>query len=161
MAADSGDSPAARLFVDRATAVDPRFELSDANAGTVAAICSRLDGMPLAIELAAARIMVMSPSELLAGLDDRFRLLSGGRRRQRTRTLEATLDWSYDLLVAEEQRALRALGVFVDGFDVDPVAAVTDMSRAGALDTSRRSSRGRSSTGTLMRDRFDSGCWRR
>jgi predicted ATPase len=133
--ADSADAPAVRLFVDRVTAIDPRFELTAANTDTVATICTRLDGMPLAIELAAARCTVMSPAELLAGLDDRFRLLSGGRRRQRTRTLEATLDWSYDLLDAEEQRVLRALGAFVDGFDVDAVAAVTGTSRTVALDT--------------------------
>jgi predicted ATPase/class 3 adenylate cyclase len=133
--ADSADAPAVRLFVDRATALDPRFELTAGNSETVATICRRLDGMPLAIELAAARCTVMSPAELLAGLDDRFRLLSGGRRRQRTRTLEATLDWSYDLLDAQEQRVLRALGVFVDGFDVDAVAMVTGTSRNVALDT--------------------------
>ena len=75
----------------------------------------------------------MTPAELLTGLDDRFQLLSGGRRRQRQRTLEATLDWSYDLLDTEEQRVLRALGVFVDGFDVDAVAAVTNLSRRTAI----------------------------
>ena len=116
---DTADSPGVRLFVDRATAVDPSFTLTDANTSTVSAICGRLDGMPLAIELAAARVTVMSPAELLAGLDDRFQLLSGGRRRSRQRTLEATLDWSYDLLDPDEQRVLRSLGVFVDGFDLD------------------------------------------
>ena len=91
--------------------------------------------MPLAIELAAARITVMTPAELLAGLDDRFQLLSGGRRRQRQRTLEATLDWSYNLLEPKHQDVFRALGVFVGGFDVDAVAAVADIPRAAALDT--------------------------
>ena len=132
--ADTVDSPAVRLFVERATAVDPRFALDDDNAASVAAICGRLDGMPLAIELAAARVVALSPAELLAGLDDRFRLLSGGRRRQRQRTLEATLDWSYDLLDAEEQRALRALGVFVDGFDLTAFTAVAAVDGATALD---------------------------
>ena len=131
---DTSDSPAVQLFTDRATAVDPRFELTDANADTVAEIYTRLDGMPLAIELAAARVTVMNPAELLAGLDRRFQVLSGGRRRQRQRTLEATLDWSYDLLEPEEQRVFRALGVFVDGFDLDAVAAVTDRTRHEALD---------------------------
>jgi predicted ATPase/class 3 adenylate cyclase len=126
-------SPGVRLFVDRAIAVDPRFELTDANAGTVAGLCTRLDGLPLAIELAAARVPVMTPTELLSGLDDRFQLLSGGRRRQRQRTLEATLDWSYDLLEPEEQRVLRALGVFVDGFDIDAVTAVTKIPRQTAI----------------------------
>ena len=126
---DTADSPGVRLFVDRATALEPSFALTEANTSTVSAICGRLDGMPLAIELAAARITVMNPDELLAGLDDRFQLLSGGRRRSRQRTLEATLDWSYDLLDAEEQRVFRALGVFVDGFDLDAVAAVTGLDR--------------------------------
>ena len=132
--ADTVDSPAVRLFVERAIAVDPRFALDGGDGATVATICERLDGMPLAIELAAARVVALSPVELLAGLDDRFRLLSGGRRRQRQRTLEATLDWSYDLLDAEEQRALRALGVFVDGFDLAAVTAVAAVDGTTALD---------------------------
>ena len=132
LATDTGDSPGVRLFVDRATAVHPEFALTDTNVATVSAVCSRLDGMPLAIELAAARVTVMNPDELLAGLDDRFQLLSGGRRRGRQRTLEATLDWSYDLLEPEEQRVFRALGVFVDGFDLDAVAAVTGLDRRRA-----------------------------
>ena len=81
LATDTGDSPGVRLFVDRASAVHPEFTLTESNAATVSAICGRLDGMPLAIELAAARVTVMNPDELLAGLDDRFQLLSGGRRR--------------------------------------------------------------------------------
>jgi predicted ATPase/class 3 adenylate cyclase len=129
---DTADSPAVRLFVDRASAVHPEFTLTDTNTPTISAICTRLDGMPLAIELAAARITVMNPDELLAGLDNRFQLLSGGRRRSRQRTLEATLDWSYDLLTPDEQRVLRALGVFVDGFDLDAVAAVTNLDRRTA-----------------------------
>lgn len=128
------DSPAVRLFVERATAIQPGFGLDDSTAVTVARLCERLDGLPLAIELAAARITVMNPAELLAGLDDRFSLLSGARRRQRQRTLEATLDWSYDLLEVDHQRVLRALGVFVGGFDIDEVAAVVDMSRVAAVD---------------------------
>ncbi len=126
---DGADSAGVRLFVDRATAVAPEFELTDTNSATISAICGRLDGMPLAIELAAARVTVMNPDELLAGLDDRFQLLSGGRRRSRQRTLEATLDWSYDLLDPGEQRVFRALGVFVDGFDLDAVAGVTGLDR--------------------------------
>jgi hypothetical protein len=128
-------SPAVHLFAERATAVEPRFALDGTNTSTIATICERLDGMPLAIELAAARITVMTPAELLAGLDDRFQLLSGGRRRQRQRTLEATLDWSYNLLEPKHQDVFRTLGVFVGGFDVDAVAAVSDVSRAAALDT--------------------------
>ncbi len=126
---DSPDSAGVRLFLDRATALDPGFELTDENSDIVSVLCARLDGMPLAIELAAARITVLSPSELLSGLDDRFQLLAGGRRRQRQRTLEATLDWSYDLLDRDEQKVFRTLGVFVDGFDLDAVAAVAGRSR--------------------------------
>ena len=103
-------SPAVELFVERAIAIDPGFTMSDDDAPIVAELCARLDGMPLAIELAAARVTVMSPAELLSGLDDRFNLLSGGRRRQRQRTLEATLDWSYDLLDAEQQTRLPVVG---------------------------------------------------
>ena len=133
LASNGADAPAVRLFADRAAAVDPSFVVNEANAETVGALCRHLDGMPLAIELAAARVTVMTPSELLAGLHDRFQLLSGGRRRQRHRTLEATLDWSYDLLGADEQRALRALGVFMDGFDLDAVAAVAGIGRPAAM----------------------------
>ena len=130
---DSADSAGVRLFLDRATALDPDFELTEENADTVSTLCARLDGMPLAIELAAARITVLTPSELLSGLDDRFQLLAGGRRRQRQRTLEATLDWSYDLLDLDEQQVFRTLGVFVDGFDLDAVAAVAGVSRQTAI----------------------------
>jgi predicted ATPase/class 3 adenylate cyclase len=129
---DSADSAGVRLFLDRATALDPGFELTDENADTISTLCSRLDGMPLAIELAAARITVLSPSELLSGLDDRFQLLAGGRRRQRQRTLEATLDWSYDLLDSDEQQVFRTLGVFVDGFDLAAVAAVANVTHRSA-----------------------------
>lgn len=114
---DSVDSAAVQLFVDRAVLVDPTFTMQGDDAAVISSLCTHLDGMPLAIELAAARVQVMTPTELLAGLSDRFNLLSGGRRRQRQRTLEATLDWSYKLLTAEQQRVFRALGVFVDGSD--------------------------------------------
>jgi len=127
-------SPAVELFIERATAIDPGFTMSDDDMAIVTELCARLDGMPLAIELAAARVTVMSPAELLSGLDDRFNLLSGGRRRQRQRTLEATLDWSYDLLDAEQQRVLRSLGVFVGGFDLDAAAAVAGLTRPQVLD---------------------------
>jgi predicted ATPase len=90
---DAADSPGVRLFVERAVAVDPAFVMGATNAAVVSALCSHLDGVPLAIELAAARIPVMTPQELLEGLSDRFALLSGGRRPLR-RTLETTLDWS-------------------------------------------------------------------
>ena len=131
----SASSPAVELFIERATAVDPSFSPDADGVSTISEVCARLDGMPLAIELAAARMTVMTPVQLLAGLDDRFRLLSGGRRRQRQRTLEATLDWSYDLLEPDEQRVFRSLGVFVGGFDVDAVASVAQIDRHEALDT--------------------------
>ena len=126
---DGPDSPGVTLFVDRAAAIEPDFILDGSNRDTVAALCTRLDGIPLAIELAAIQVAVMTPAELLAGLDDRFQLLSGGRRRGRQRTLEATLDWSYDLLDDDARTVFRALGVFVDGFDLEAAAAVTGSSR--------------------------------
>ncbi len=98
--AEGRQSPAVRLFVDRGVAVAPDFTVDEHEWATISELCRRLDGVPLAIELAASRVRVMSPAMLLEGLDDRFRLLSGGRRRQRQRTLEATIDWSYDLLDA-------------------------------------------------------------
>ena len=122
------------LFVDRATAVAPSFEATPSSLESVSALCARLDGIPLAIELAAARVTVLTVPELLAGLDERFTLLSSVRRGQRHRTLEATLDWSYDLLDEEQRRILRALGVFEGGFDVDAVCGVCDVSRVVALD---------------------------
>ena len=89
-----------RLFVERARAVAPSFALTDANADAVAQICRRLDGIPLAIELAAARVRSLPPEQIAARLDDRFRLLTGGSRTAlpRHQTLRAAIDWSFDLL---------------------------------------------------------------
>ncbi|MDW3212972.1 MAG: adenylate/guanylate cyclase domain-containing protein [Ilumatobacteraceae bacterium] len=126
------NSAAVQLFVQRARAIDPTFA-ADAD-GVVAEVCRRLDGMPLAIELAASRVSVLTPNALLEGLDDRFRLLSGGRRRQRGRTLEATIDWSYDLLADDEQRFFRRLGVFIGSFDIAAAATVARTSVAEAID---------------------------
>ena len=134
LAADDNASPAVELFTQRAIAAQPSFTLTAENAPVVAELCRRLDGMPLAIELAAARTMVLSPAELLAGIDQRFQLLHSSRRRLRGRTLEATLDWSYDLLDNGEQAVLRALGVFVGTFDLDAVAAIADLTRPAAVD---------------------------
>lgn len=134
LATDDADSPAVRLFLDRASAVDAGWDDDESSRAAIAQICERLDGMPLAIELAAARVAVMSLDDVLAGLDNRFQLLSGGRRRQRQRTLEATLDWSYDLLEGDEQSAFRSLGVFLDGFDIEAVAAVADISKGEATE---------------------------
>jgi predicted ATPase len=128
------DSAAIRLFVDRAVATAPDFELDVDNFPYVADVCRRLDGLPLAIELAGSRAAVMSPRMLAEGLDDRFGLLSGGRRRRRRRTLEATIDWSYDLLESDEQQVLQRLGVFAGSFDVPAVAAVCELSESMATD---------------------------
>lgn len=131
---EGADAPAVRLFVERASALDADLSYDATELATVGEICRRLDGSPLAIELAAARALVMAPGELLAGLDDRFRLLSGGRRRNKQRTLEATLAWSYDLLEPAEQSLLRVLGVFVDGFDVEAAAAVAGLRPVATID---------------------------
>ena len=128
-------SPAIELFVERAKAADPGFDLSEQDHFTIGEICGRLDGMPLAIELAAARIAVLSPSEILNRMADRFRLLSGGIGRHRRRTLQATLDWSYDLLDKNEQRFFRRLGLFVGSFDLAAAAAVGDLDEYDAMDT--------------------------
>ena len=128
------DAPAVRLFLRRAAAVDSTLAVDAFDLDTVVALCQRLDGLPLAIELAAARSTVLSPGELLEGIDDRFTLLHGGRRRQRQRVLESTLDWSYNLLVPVEQHAFRSLGVFVGTFGLDAAASVVDASRAATTD---------------------------
>ena len=99
-----------QLFLQRARAVRPDFELTEANAAAVAAICRDLDGLPLALELAAARLRVLSAEALLARLDDRLRILTGGLRDapERQRTLRATIEWSHDLLSEHDRTLLRA-----------------------------------------------------
>jgi predicted ATPase len=110
-----------QLFLERARAVAPGFELTSENIRAVAEICRRLDGLPLAIELAAARARLLPPPALLARLDDRLSLLTGGPRDlpERQRTLRNTLDWSFDLLSAREQRLFRRLSVFPGSFDLE------------------------------------------
>jgi non-specific serine/threonine protein kinase len=119
-------SESARLFAERAGAVVPSFALSDRNVGAVEQICRRLDGIPLAIELAAARVGVLSPEQIEARLDDRFRLLSGGSRTAlpRYRTLRAMIDWSHDLLDEQERTLLRRLAVFSGGWTLDAAESV-------------------------------------
>jgi predicted ATPase/class 3 adenylate cyclase len=123
---DVGASEAVRLFVERAEAVEPGFALSDANAETIAEICRRLDGIPLAIELAAARVTVLSPEEIAGGLNDRFRLLTGGRRTAlpRQQTLQALVDWSWDLLTTDDQKLLARLSIFIGGWTLEAATAV-------------------------------------
>ena len=119
-------SEAVRLFVDRAGAVRPGFRVTGDNARAVAQICHRLDGIPLAIELAAARVRALSVEQIAARLNDRFRLLTGGSRTAlpRHRTLRAAMDWSYDLL-AERERALFArLSVFAGGWTLEAAEAI-------------------------------------
>jgi predicted ATPase len=120
--------PAVALFVQRAVAVKPDFELTRENALAVIEICSRLDGLPLAIELAAARVKVLSPASLLARLASRLQLLTGGSRDmpQRQQTLRAAIDWSYDLLTAPEQKLFRRLSVFVGGCSLEGAEAACD-----------------------------------
>ncbi len=119
-------SEAVRLFVDRAQAVKADFVLDAANADGVAQVCRRLDGIALAIELAAARVTMMTPAELAGRLDQRFRLLAGGRRAavERHQTLRAAIDWSYELLTVAEQRLLDRLGVFAGGFTLEAAEQV-------------------------------------
>ncbi len=119
-------SEAAQLFVDRAGAVVPGFALSAQNVGAVLQICRRLDGIPLAIELAAARVRGLTLSEIAAGLDDRFRLLAGGSRTAspRHRTLRSLVDWSHALLSEPEQVLFRRLAVFAGGWTVEAAEAV-------------------------------------
>jgi predicted ATPase len=120
--------PAIALFVQRAVAARPDFLLTRENASAITDICARLDGLPLAIELAAARLKVLSPSALRTRLASRLKLLTGGARDlpQRQQTLRAAMDWSYDLLTPEEQKLFRRLAVFVGGCNLEAVEAVCD-----------------------------------
>jgi predicted ATPase/DNA-binding SARP family transcriptional activator len=127
-------SEAMQFFLDRARAVLPGFEITDENAELVGQLCRRLDGLPLALELAAAKLRVMAVSQVLAGLDDVFKLLVGGRQGApvRHQTLRAALDWSYDMLQPEEQAALRRLSVFAGSFCLAAAQAVATAGGAGA-----------------------------
>jgi predicted ATPase/class 3 adenylate cyclase len=127
---------AVRLFVDRATAVQPGFALSERNVGAVAQICRRLDGIPLAIELAAARVRALPPEQIAARLDDRFRLLTGGSRMAlpRHRTLKAAMDWSYELLTDVERVFFVRLAVFAGSFDLEGAERVCAGDPVDAID---------------------------
>jgi non-specific serine/threonine protein kinase len=121
-----GEIEAIKLLVDRASSVAPGFELSDDNASAARDICRRLDGLPLAIELAAARLSSITPADLLERLDDRFRLLTieHGQPSSRHQALRATVEWSHELLGDEERVLWRALSVFAGSFGIDAAEAV-------------------------------------
>ncbi len=123
---DIASSDAVTLFIERANAARGSFTLDASNAASVAEICRRLDGIPLAIELAAARVVSMTASEIRSLLDERFRLLTGGRRKsvERHQTLRATVDWSYSLLTETERIVFDRLGVFAGSFDAPAAQAV-------------------------------------
>ena len=120
---------AIRLFVERARAVLPGFQLTAQNMRAIAQICRRLDGIPLAIELAAARVRVLSAEQIAARLDDHFKLLTGGSRSAlpRQQTLQALVDWSYNLLSDPERVLLRRLSVFAGGWSLEAAEQVTDL----------------------------------
>jgi predicted ATPase len=130
---------AIELFSDRARRARPDFTVTDDNAAAVTEICRRLDGLPLAIELAAARVRALSLPEIIDGLHDRFMLLTGGARIavRRQQTLRASVDWSHDLLTEPERVLFRRLAVFMGGFDLDAAESVGgggDMRRYQVLD---------------------------
>ncbi len=124
-----------RLFVERATAALPSFRLSEENAAAVVYLCRQLDGIPMALELAAARVRLLRVEEIVARLDDRFRLLAGSNRTAppRHQTLRALIDWSYDLLPPDEQRLLRRLSVFAGSFALEEVKAICDAEKEGRV----------------------------
>jgi predicted ATPase/class 3 adenylate cyclase len=125
---DALASEAVRLFVDRARAVQNHFELTEDNVETVVAICRRLDGLPLAIELAASRVRLLPPKAILARLDNRLTLLTGGGRDrpERQQTLRGAIAWSHDLLDRPEETLLRRLAVFAGGWSLDAAEAIVD-----------------------------------
>ncbi|WP_067665213.1 LuxR C-terminal-related transcriptional regulator [Nocardia miyunensis] len=125
----AGDSDAVQLLVERAGAVDPGFTSTPANRATLAAICRRLDGMPLALELAALRFRVFTPAQILDRLDDTMTLLSAGPRTapRRQRTIEGAIHWSYQLCTGAEQALWQQLSVFAGGLDIDAAEAVCEL----------------------------------
>ncbi|MGI8799019.1 MAG: LuxR C-terminal-related transcriptional regulator [Pseudonocardia sp.] len=132
----AADTDAVRLFVDRARSVRPGFELDGANTAAVVSLCRRLDGIPLALELAAARTAILSPADMVTRLDGRLRLLTHGARdaNQRHQTLRATLDWSYHLLEQPERTLLQRLSIFRGPFRLDAAEQVCGFDPLGADD---------------------------
>ncbi len=133
---DLRQSEAVCLFWDRASAARSDFALTDRNVGAVGVLCRRLDGIPLAIELAAARVRSLSPDDLVSRLDQRFKLLTHGSRGalERHQTLRSTIDWSYDLLTPTERHALNRLSVFAGGCDLGAAEAVLPDDELDAAD---------------------------
>jgi predicted ATPase/transcriptional regulator with XRE-family HTH domain len=130
--------PALRLFMERARAVRPDFALTAATAPTAAELCRRLDGLPLAIELAAARTRVIPPEQIVARLRDRFRLVAGNSRDiPRHQTLGALIDWSYDLLTESEKALFRRLSVFAGGFTLEAAEVICFVRNEGGGDTAQ------------------------
>ncbi len=121
------ETESTQLFVERACLANPQFKPTETNAKAIAQICARLDGIPLAIELAAARSRMLSPEQLASRLNDRFRLLVGGSRTAlpRQQTLRALIDWSYDLLTDGEKQLVRSASVFIGGWTLDALEAVS------------------------------------
>jgi predicted ATPase len=134
--AEVEQSLAVQLFVERAVAAEPRFRLTDRNCAAVVQICRRLDGIPLALELAAARVVALTPAQVLERLDQSFRLLAGGSRvaLPRQQTLEAALDWSYDLLGEDEQRVFERLAVSAADWTLEAAESVCADGHVGAED---------------------------
>src|SRR2546430_6511007 len=132
----AAESEAIRLFVERTQAVRPSLELIDANAAVMVHICRRLDGLPLAIELAAARARMLDPQQIAARLDDVFGLLTSGSRTAlpHHRTLRSTIEWSHALLTEQEQILFRRLAVFAGGFTIDAVEVVAQGGAISARD---------------------------
>ncbi len=147
----AGRSEAVSLFVERARATLPDFGLDRSNVAAVVEICRRLDGIPLALELAAARVNVLSADEIAQGLGDRFRLLTGGRRTAvpRQRTLQALIDWSWGLLEDDDRRLMRRLAVFGGGWTLESATAVTSEPSADRGDAPAARSDGADRLATL------------
>ena len=132
-------SPAAQLFIDRARLAVSGFDPDTATVPTIEAVCRRLEGLPLAIELAASRVRVLSLEQILARLDDRFRLLtSGATTSRRHQTLRAVMDWSYEALDEDDRRAFRRLSVFAGGWTLEAASAVLGMDEFDAIETLER-----------------------
>jgi predicted ATPase len=160
-----GSYDAVRLFVERAATASPGFTLTDAIAPAVAALCERLDGLPLAIELAASRMRTFGPAELVEHLDQRFELLSAGARtaQPRHRTLRSAIDWSYALLDDDERTLFDRLGVFPADFDCTAVESVCQAGGLGGEAVIGLLPRlvDKSLVSTVARDTAATGCSRR